>query len=109
MSSGLVSSADQDRRLVLGGGGLRGLGGEDDAPGGGAGAGGEAGAEDVARRGGVDLRVQVLDQAARLDAQQRLVAGDGAGVGEIDGDAHGGAGVAADGDGVDDGDRGRFR
>ena len=62
----------QDRRLVLGGGGLGGLGGEDDAAGGGAGAGGEAGAEDVAGGGGVDLRVQVLDQAARLDAQQRL-------------------------------------
>ena len=94
--------AGEDRRLVLGGGGLGGLGGEDEAPGGGAGAGGEAGGEDVARRGRVDLRVQVLDQAARVDAQERLGAGDRAGVGEVDGDADGGAGGAADRGGVED-------
>ena len=95
--------AGEDRRLVLRGGGVRRLGGEDDAAGRRAGAGGDPGAEDVAPRGRVDLRVQVLDQAARLDAEQRLGAGDGAGVGEIDGDAHGGAGVAADRHRVDDG------
>ena len=67
--------AHEDRGLVLGGGGLGGLGGEDDAAGGGAGAGGEAVGEDVAGGGGVDLRVQVLDQAARLDAEQRLARG----------------------------------
>ena len=66
------------------------------------GAGGEAGAEDVARRGRVDLRVQVLDQAARLDAQQRLVAADGADVGEVDDDPHRGAAGAADRGDVDD-------
>ena len=95
--------AHEDGGLAAGGGGLGGLGGEDDAAGGGARAGGEAGGADVARGGGVDLRVQVLDQAARLDAQQRLVAGDGAGVRQVDGDAHGGAAGAADGHGVEDG------
>ena len=60
--------------------------------------------EDVARRRGVDLRVQVLDQAARLDAEQRLPPGDDAGVGEVDRDADGGAGVAADRQRVEDGD-----
>ena len=39
--------------------------------------------------GGVDLRVQVLDEAARLDAEQRLGTGDDARVGEVHGDAHG--------------------
>ena len=96
--------ADEDRRLALGSAGLRGFGGEDDVAGGGAGAGGDAGAEDVARGERVDLRVEVLDQAARLDAQQRLAAGDDARLGEVDGDADGGAGVAPGGLGVEDGD-----
>ena len=96
--------ADKDRRLVLGGGGLRRLGSEDDAAGGGAGAGGHPGAEDVACRRGVDLRVQVLDQASRLDAEQRLGTADRAGVGEVDGDADRGAGVAADRQRVEDRD-----
>ena len=95
---------DEDHRLVLRRRGLGRLGGEDDMPGSGAWAGGEAGAEDVARGRRVDLRVQVLDQAARLDAQHRLGAGDGAGVGEVDGDAHRRAAVAARRHGVDDGD-----
>ena len=105
MSSGLVSRRTRIAASSWACGGLGGLGGEDDAAGGRTGAGGEAGGEDVAGGGRVDLRVQVLDEAARLDAQQRLGAGDGAGVGEVDGDAHRGAGAAADRQGVEDGDR----
>ena len=54
----------------------RGLGGEDDTTGGGAGAGGEAGAGRHRGGGGVDLGMQALDQVARPDAQQRLLARD---------------------------------
>jgi hypothetical protein len=96
--------AHQNRRLVLGGGGLGGLGGEDDAPGGRAGAGGQPAGEDVARGGGIDLRMQVLDQAARLDAEQRLGPVDGATIGQIDDDANAGAAGAFDEAGFEDGD-----
>ena len=53
---------------------------------------------------GVDLGVKVLDQAARVDAEQRLLAADRAGVGEVDRDLHGGARGASHRDRVHDRD-----
>src|SRR5690606_24131916 len=84
------------RRFVLCGQRLCRLGGEDDAPGRRARTGTEACTEDVAGGSGVDLGVQMLHQTARLDAQQRLVPGDRAGLDQIDRHAHRGTRTALD-------------
>ena len=92
----------QDRAVALcfrGHGDLR---REGDAPGGRARARGQAGAQRIALRRRVDLRVEVLDKAARFDPEQRLLPTARAAFGKVHGDAHRGPRRAGGCHGVED-------
>ena len=96
--------AREDDRLALRRRALGLQGREDETSRRGAGARREAGAEHVARGAGIDLRMQMLDQPARLHAQKRLAPVDHAAFRQVDRDPDGGAGVAPGGRRVDHAD-----